>query len=192
MTATLAPAEAPEAPEAPEISRSSRWLGVARGLGRTLVAVAGAIVIFGVFMKIKGVDPITAYRDMWESTFSSADSIEQIFVKATPLIFAALAVTVPARAGLVNVGGEGQLVMGGIGATAVVMWFGHGMPTGCRPRPHGPRRRDRRRDLGRARGRAPTQVPDQRSGDDAPHELHRGRPDAVPRVRRVEGPGLVR
>jgi ABC-type uncharacterized transport system permease subunit len=130
MTATLAPAQAPETPEAPEVSRSSRWLAVARGLGRTLVAVAGAIVIFGVFMKIKGVDPVTAYRDMWDSTFSSSDSIEQIFVKATPLIFAALAVTVPARAGLVNVGGEGQLVMGGIGATAVVMWFGHGMPTG--------------------------------------------------------------
>jgi simple sugar transport system permease protein len=101
-----------------------------KGIGRTLVAVAGAIVIFGAFMKLKGVDPVTAYRDMWDSTFSSTDSLEQILVKATPLILAALAVTVPARAGLVNVGGEGQLVMGGIGAAAVVMWFGHSMPSG--------------------------------------------------------------
>jgi ABC-type uncharacterized transport system permease subunit len=101
-----------------------------KGIGRTMVAVAGAIVIFGAFMKLKGVDPVTAYRDMWNSTFTSTDSLEQILVKATPLILAALAVTVPARAGLVNVGGEGQLVMGGIGAAAVVMWFGNSMPTG--------------------------------------------------------------
>jgi simple sugar transport system permease protein len=107
----------------------SRWAGIAKGAGRTAVAIAGAIVVFGAFMLVKGVDPIDAYRSMWESTFTSSASIEQIFVKATPLILAALAVTVPARAGLVNVGGEGQLVMGGIGAAAIVMWFGHSMPS---------------------------------------------------------------
>jgi ABC-type uncharacterized transport system permease subunit len=37
---------------------------------------------------------------------------------------------VPARAGLVNVGGEGQLIMGGVGAAAVVMWFGESLPIG--------------------------------------------------------------
>jgi simple sugar transport system permease protein len=136
MTATTAPTGppglgAPTEPTDPaDPSRSSRGAAIARGLGRAVVAVAGAVVIFGVFMKLKGADPIAAYRDMWDSTFTSTDSLEQILVKATPLIFAALAVTVPARAGLVNVGGEGQLVVGGVGAAAVVMWFGHSMPTG--------------------------------------------------------------
>ena len=37
-----------------------------------------------------------------------------------PIILAALAVTVPARAGLINVGGEGQLVIGGVAAAGVV------------------------------------------------------------------------
>jgi simple sugar transport system permease protein len=114
----------------PPSTSDNRWIGIARGVGRTAIAVLGAIVIFGVFMKVKGANPIDAYRDMWDSTFTSTDSLEQILVKATPLILAALAVTVPARAGLVNVGGEGQLVMGGIGAAAVVMWFGNSMPTG--------------------------------------------------------------
>jgi simple sugar transport system permease protein len=108
----------------------SRWPGIAQGIGRTVVAVVGAIVVFGAFMLVKGTDPIAAYRSMWDSTFTSSASIEQILVKATPLILAALAVTVPARAGLVNVGGEGQLVMGGVGAAAVVMWFGNGLPQG--------------------------------------------------------------
>ena len=114
----------------PDTPSTGRWPALARGMGRTVLAVAGAIVIFGAFMQLKGANPIDAYRSMWDSTFTSTDSIEQIFVKATPLILAALAVTVPARAGLVNVGGEGQLVMGGIGAAAVVMWFGNSMPTG--------------------------------------------------------------
>ena len=113
----------------------------------------GAIVIFGVFMELKGANPIDAYRSMWDSTFTSTDSLEQILVKATPLILAALAVTVPARAGLVNVGGEGQLVIGGIGAAAVVMWFGNSHADGRRARAHGGVRRGRRRDLGRDRRR---------------------------------------
>jgi simple sugar transport system permease protein len=106
-----------------------RWRGAARGVSRGAIAVGGAIVIFGSLIAMRGIDPISAYRSMWESTFQNADSIEQILVKATPLIFAALAVAVPARAGLVNVGGEGQLVMGGIGAAAVPIWFGNGLAT---------------------------------------------------------------
>ena len=130
MTATTAPESTAPESTAPESTAPNRWLGIARGVGRTLLAILGAIVIFGAFMKLKGVNPIDAYRSMWDSTFTSTDSLDQILVKATPLILAALAVTVPARAGLVNVGGEGQLVVGGVGAAAVVMWFGNSMPTG--------------------------------------------------------------
>ncbi|MET0920769.1 MAG: ABC transporter permease [Acidimicrobiia bacterium] len=134
MTATLSPPPAPTpTPQpVPEVTprRGPNWRKIAIALGRTLVAVGGAIVIFGAFMQMKGANPIDAYRSMWESTLQSSDSIEQILVKATPLIFAALAVTVPARAGLVNVGGEGQLVMGGVGGAAVVQWLGTGLPIG--------------------------------------------------------------
>ena len=129
MTAALAPA--PPLPEDDDDARRGvSWSKVGKGVGRTLVAVGGAIVIFGAFMQMKGANPVDAYRDMWQSTFQSGDSLEQILVKATPLIFAALAVTVPARAGLVNVGGEGQLIMGGVGGAAVVQWLGTGLPIG--------------------------------------------------------------
>jgi simple sugar transport system permease protein len=49
-------------------------------------------------------------------------------VKSIPLILAALAVAVPARAGLVNVGGEGQLIMGGVGAVAASHMIGDALP----------------------------------------------------------------
>jgi general nucleoside transport system permease protein len=131
MTTALAPMPQQVPDEEDDTPRRGpNWGRVGRTLGRTLLAVGGAIVIFGAFMKLKGADPIDAYRDMWQSTFQSSDSIEQILVKAVPLIFAALAVTVPARAGLVNVGGEGQLIMGGVGAAAVVQWLGTGLPIG--------------------------------------------------------------
>jgi len=93
---------------------------------RWVVAIGGALVIFGAFMAIKGVNPFDAYNDMWVSTFQSSNSLGEILIKASPILLAALAVTVPARAGLVNVGGEGQLVIGGVAAAGVSLALGDG------------------------------------------------------------------
>ncbi len=70
-------------------------------------------------MLIKGVNPIAAYKDMVVSTFGDSSQIAGILVRATPIILAGLAVSVPARAGLINVGGEGQLIIGGVAAMGV-------------------------------------------------------------------------
>ena len=86
------------------------------GAVRVAVALAGSLGLFAVLMLVKGVNPITAYADMFSSTFTDKTSLGGILVRATPLVLAALAVAVPARAGLINVGGEGQLIMGGIAA----------------------------------------------------------------------------
>ncbi|MGH9156444.1 MAG: ABC transporter permease [Acidimicrobiales bacterium] len=86
---------------------------LARSALRWSVALGGALVIFGLLMVSKGASPIEAYRGMWSSIITDT-SLAAILVKGTPLILAALAVTIPARAGLVNVGGEGQLIMGGV------------------------------------------------------------------------------
>lgn len=96
---------------------------------RWVVAIAGALVIFGVLMWTKGADPIDAYRSMVQS-ITRDTALSGILVKATPLVLAALAVAVPARAGLVNVGGEGQLVMGGVAAAGMARLLGPGAPGG--------------------------------------------------------------
>ncbi len=87
-------------------------------IGRWVAAIFGALVIFGVLMWTKGANPIDAYSSMFES-LTRDTALSGIVVKATPLILAALAVAVPARAGLVNVGGEGQLIIGGVAAAWV-------------------------------------------------------------------------
>ncbi len=131
MTITSStPAIAPPEESPPIIERhASRWRRLAAGSGQVVVAVVGAFVIFGAFMLARGTNPFDAYGSMWSSTFTSGESFAQILVKAVPLILAALAVAVPARAGLVNVGGEGQLVIGGVAAVAAQRVFGDSLPT---------------------------------------------------------------
>lgn len=96
------------------------------GAGRTAVAVLGALAIFAAFMAAKGVNPITAYREMFLDTFTSWKTAGEILIRGTPIVLAALAVSVPARAGLINVGGEGQLVVGGVAAAGAAMVLGPG------------------------------------------------------------------
>jgi simple sugar transport system permease protein len=129
-TATLVP-EVPVAAGTPGASvdpgvppTESRLTGFGRGLARWVAALAGAIAIFTVLLLVKGANPASVYADVWTSTFTNQPSIEQIFVKAAPLLLGALAVVVPARAGLVNVGGEGQIVMGAVAAGGIGISLG--------------------------------------------------------------------
>jgi simple sugar transport system permease protein len=112
-------------PTEPTVAGMPAWLV---GAGRALLAVLGALVVFAVFMMIKGANPLDAYRDMFVSTFSNPKQIGEIFIRGTPIILAALAVTVPARAGLINVGGEGQLFIGGVAAAGVSLGLGTSVP----------------------------------------------------------------
>ncbi len=124
------PAE-PLAPAAPDRGAGTgvgRWLDRLGDAGRFAAAVAAAVLIFALFMAVKGANPFTAYADMIRSTFSGSAGLGDIVIKATPLILAGLAVAVPARAGLINVGGEGQLLIGGIAASGVSLAVGGSLP----------------------------------------------------------------
>jgi len=102
-------------------AQPARRAAVAAAAGRLALAMGGAMALFAVLMLLKGVNPLTAYRDMLTSTFTDTTSLGGIVVRATPIILASLAVAVPARAGLINVGGEGQLIMGGIAAMGTAL-----------------------------------------------------------------------
>jgi general nucleoside transport system permease protein len=91
-----------------------------RAVGPIVGAVV-ALTIFAMFVLIKGRNPISVYLDMIGSTLTDRASWGDIAIRACPLILAALAVAVPARAGLVNVGGEGQLLFGGLAGMGVAL-----------------------------------------------------------------------
>lgn len=93
-------------------------------VARWVAALGAALAIFSVLLMTKGVNPLEAYAGMWESTFLRSRSVEQIFIQMAPLVLGALAVAVPARAGLTNVGGEGQIIMGGVAACGTFLLVG--------------------------------------------------------------------
>lgn len=103
---------------------------LARGAGRLFLAYAAALVLFGAFVLTKGANPFSVYADMWRSTVTNGTSLGQVLVKASPLILAGLAVAVPARAGLVNVGGEGQIIIGSVAAAGAALALDTRLPGG--------------------------------------------------------------
>ncbi len=92
------------------------------GLRYAAMAVL-AFVLFGVILWLAGKDPFQAYRDIFTSTLGSAYGISEVFVAMTPLLLTALAVALPSRLGLINVGGEGQLYIGALFATWAALRF---------------------------------------------------------------------
>jgi ABC-type uncharacterized transport system permease subunit len=82
-----------------------------------------AFFLFGLILLIAGKDPIQAYRDIFGSTLGSAYGLSEVIVAMTPLLLTALAVAIPSRIGLINVGGEGQLYMGACAATWGALTF---------------------------------------------------------------------
>lgn len=77
-----------------------------------------ALALFCLLVVIKGKNPFSALWDMVHSTADSR-SMGDVLVRATPFVLAGLAVAIPARAGMVNVGGEGQIVVGAVAAAGV-------------------------------------------------------------------------
>jgi simple sugar transport system permease protein len=83
------------------------------------VAVLSAFVVGAVFVLAIGDNPIETYRLLLGSAFSWPDGIGYTLFLATPLIFTGLAVAVAFRAGLLNIGAEGQLYAGAFAAAWV-------------------------------------------------------------------------
>jgi simple sugar transport system permease protein len=91
--------------------------GTAAGLLRGLALIGPALIVFGVVLLVAGKDPLKAYRDVFSATLASGYGFSEVLVKVTPLLLTALAAAIPARIGLINVGGEGQLYVGALFAT---------------------------------------------------------------------------
>jgi general nucleoside transport system permease protein len=103
----------------------SRALALGAALGALLFALAAG---GGAFL-LAGANPLTAYAVMLEGAFGSAYSLSEVLVKAIPLMLSGLAVAVAARILVWNVGAEGQLVLGGMGAALVALFLRGHIPT---------------------------------------------------------------
>src|SRR5215470_8091484 len=92
-----------------------------------LMAVVAAFLVGGILVWIIGDSPLLVYELFVTSAFGSMDDIGYTLFYATPLIFTGLAVAVAMKCGLLNIGAEGQLVVGAFSAAWVGLTF-HSLP----------------------------------------------------------------
>jgi general nucleoside transport system permease protein len=85
------------------------------------LALAAAMVAFGIFVALFGRDPLDLYFYMYQGAFGTWFSWQNTLSRAAPLILTALCTALPAQLGLVIIGGEGALLMGALAATATAL-----------------------------------------------------------------------
>lgn len=90
---------------------------------RYLIIFLVAFVLFALILFIAGKDPIAAIIDTLSFTLGSTFGFSEVIVKLIPLVFTAIAVALPSRVVLINVGAEGQLYMGAWLATWGALTF---------------------------------------------------------------------
>jgi general nucleoside transport system permease protein len=88
----------------------------------SIAAVIVALLLGAVVIQISGSDPVEAYRALYEGAFGGRRAIGDTLIYTAPLILGGLAFAIAARAGMFNIGIEGQLVVGGFAAALVGAW----------------------------------------------------------------------
>src|SRR6266571_6759035 len=91
-------------------------------------ALLVSLLVFGVFVACSGANPFAAYALMYQGGFGTWFSWQNTLQRAAPLILTALCTAIPARLGLVIIGGEGALVLGGLGAVVMALHLPGGTP----------------------------------------------------------------
>jgi len=93
-----------------------------------LLAVLGAFAVGAVILWLQGVNPLEAYRAMFYGAFGTKNGLADTLVKSVPLMLVALGIAIAFRAGMINIGAEGQLIVGALLATYVGTQLGDQFP----------------------------------------------------------------
>jgi simple sugar transport system permease protein len=96
------------------------WISLLRTVGVPLLSVALAMAFSSVIITLAGHDPVVAFGALLQGAFGGWRQIGETVMRATPLMLTGLAVGFGFRANLFNIGAEGQLIMGSLGAA----WLG--------------------------------------------------------------------
>ena len=88
-----------------------------------VLATLAALSVGAIMLLILRVNPGEAYGALWEGAFGSPNAMAETLVKATPLLLVGLGICIAFRASVINIGGEGQMIVGGIVATQIGLTF---------------------------------------------------------------------
>ncbi|MCB9437668.1 MAG: ABC transporter permease [Anaerolineales bacterium] len=88
-----------------------------------VLAVAAALLIGAIMLLLMDADPIEAYQALYDGAFGTVNSRSETLVKATPLLLVGIGICIAFRGGVINIGGEGQMIAGAVVGTYVALKF---------------------------------------------------------------------
>jgi simple sugar transport system permease protein len=89
----------------------------------SVFATLAALLVGAVMLLFLKVNPVEAYKALWDGAFGTSNAFAETLVKATPLLLVGLGICISFRGDVINIGGEGQMIMGAILATWVGLTF---------------------------------------------------------------------
>lgn len=107
-----------------ERAMTTTWLDRLFDVAIPLLAAGAALLIGAVMLLLLGANPLEGYSALFRGAFGSQNALADTAVRATPLLLVGLGICISFRANVINIGGEGQMIMGALAATA----FGLALP----------------------------------------------------------------
>jgi ABC-type uncharacterized transport system permease subunit len=92
------------------------------------LALLASMALFGVFLTLFGANPFDVFGSIYRGAFGSWFALQNTLQLAAPLMLTALCTALPAQLGLIVIGGEGALIMGGVAAVAAALTLPHAPP----------------------------------------------------------------
>ena len=89
-----------------------------------LASVAAGFVVAGVAVAATGADPLAAFTALFQGAITNRNAFPETLVSTVPYVFLGLGVALGFRAGLFNIGAEGQAYIGGLGVGLTALWLG--------------------------------------------------------------------
>lgn len=89
--------------------------------GTPVFTIIAALAVSSIALVALDVSPIAAYTVMFVETLTSEFGLTETTLKAIPLVLTGLAVYLPLKAGLWNIGAEGQLILGGLAGSWIAL-----------------------------------------------------------------------
>ena len=92
---------------------------MAVSFGRTVFGIVLGLIASAVLIAISGVNPFLAYGALIRGAFGNAQALSNVLVRASPLLLGGIGVSLGIKAGVWNIGMEGYMYLGAIGASMV-------------------------------------------------------------------------
>ncbi len=97
------------------------WRAAAEAVAIPALAFAASMLLFGLFLAFAGADALEVFATIYRGAFGSWFTWQHTLQLSAPLMLTALCTALPARLGLIVIGGEGALVIGGLATVGAAL-----------------------------------------------------------------------